>query len=144
MTDLAYFDAFVQRLRAHDWHWEKADDMRAWKAGQAEQYAIERAAGKDPVLCDLIEAARACTVTVTMPWMEYADRARARLAGGSTAGAPTDTRRLAKIVHTLAVALARADPDNRAPQRALDALQNMGLLQSALVESPQPGRQHAQ
>lgn len=138
MTDLAYFDAFVQRLRAHDWHWEKADDFRAWKAGQAEQYGIQRAAADDPVLQDLIAAARAGTVTITTPWLDYAARVRAKLAGGSTADAPTDTRRLAKIVHTLAIALARADPDNRAPKRALDALQSMGLLQSAITAPAAP------
>lgn len=41
MTDPAYLNAYIGRLQAHDWHYEKSDDTRVFKAGQASRQALE-------------------------------------------------------------------------------------------------------
>ena len=51
------------------------------------------------------------------------------------AKAPPDTaQRLAMTVKTLAGALLRADPDNRLPQRAMEFLRTLGLLEGVMTQ----------
>lgn len=143
---LPYLDAYIDRLRAHDWWYERSDDPRTFKAGMANAQKLAREAASDPRLGELYDFASMIFGTdrrderpgqwqcwLTFP--EFCEVTRRRLDATATAR-PTDAQRLAKIVHTLAVALARADPDNRAPQRALDALQSMGLLEATLTTPP--------
>lgn len=143
MIDLPYLDAYIKRLQAHDWHYERSDDPRVFKAGQAARFALEREAAGDRsgVLGELYIALSnyrlsshrevRCHLTVD----EFFELMRRRL-DASAKPLPNAPQQLAKMVHTLAVALARADPDNRAPQRALDALQRMGMLEAALTTPP--------
>jgi len=134
---LPYLDAYIDRLKAHDWFYQHSDDSRVFKAGQASEHKLLREAESSALLRDLYAAAKAFPGK-TSHWLEFpevCDLVRRRLDASATAR-PTDAQRLAKIVHTLAVALARADPDNRAPQRALDALQSMGLLEATLTTPP--------
>lgn len=141
--DPAYLNAYIDRLRAHDWWYERSDDPRTFKAGLAENHKLRREAESEPFLRPLFDAASfvnstRCAdglVTRALTFDEFAEVCRRRLVANATAR-PTDAQRLAKIVHTLAVALARADPDNRAPRRALDALNTMGLLEATLTTPP--------
>lgn len=146
MIDPAYLNAYIDRLKAHDWFYERSDDPRTFKAGLASAQKLYREAASNPLLLELHGVAAMTLGTErrdTRPgqwqcWLtfdEFAEVTRRRLVANAAAR-PTDTQRLAKIVHTLAVALARADPDNRAPQRALDALQSMGLLEATLTTPP--------
>lgn len=142
MIDPAYLSAYIDRLKAHDWFYERSDDHRAWKAGAANAQKLTREAATDPLLRELYDVASMIFGTQRRDahpgqwqcWLtfdEFAEVTRRRLVANATAR-PTDTQRLAKIVHALAIALARADPDNRAPQRAFDALHTMGLLPGCL------------
>lgn len=140
MIDPAYLNAYIDRLKSHDWHYERSDDHRVFKAGLAARHALEREADLDNTgaLRQLYQAVRSQhfaaldRIDVELSHSEHIDLLLRRATGNATAR-PTDAQRLAKIVHTLAVALARADPDNRAPQRALDALNTMGLLEATLT-----------
>lgn len=141
--DPAYLNAYIDRLKAHDWFFERSDDSRVFKAGLAAEQKLRREAESDPLLRELFEVAAYIRGTLRQDarpghwqcWLtfdEFAEVCRRRLVANATAR-PTDAQRLAKIVHALAIALARADPDNRAPQRALDALNTMGLLEATLT-----------
>jgi hypothetical protein len=145
MITLPYLTFYIERLRAHDWHYEQSDDPRVFKAGQAAKLALQREAKLDDsgMLQSLYEAMERSAwrrssgphqVVADLTFDEYAAVILKRI--DPKASMPTAVQKLAKIVHTLAVALARADPDNRAPQRALDALQSMGLLEATLTTPP--------
>jgi len=140
MIDPSYLNAYIDRLKAHDWHYEQSDDPRVFKAGQAARFALEREAQLDTsgVLQALYGSCRsACTgydrgITCAVTFDEYVDLVLKRNKA-SAPGRPDPTRRLAACVRSLAHALARADPDNGAPQRAMKLLQDLQLLESTLL-----------
>lgn len=140
MIDPNYLNAYIDRLKSHDWHYERSDDHRVFKAGQAARFALEREAQLDTsgVLQALYGSCRsACTgydrgITCQLTFDEYADLVLKRNRA-STPGRADPAHRLAACVRSLAHALARADPDNGAPQRAMKLLQDLGLLESTLL-----------
>lgn len=139
--DHAYLASFIERLRAHDWHYEQSDDPRVFKAGQASKLGLLREAGLDPTktLHGLYHAMSNAYwnneqphhVSALLSFDEYAAVVLKRV--DPKAAAPSTVQHLAKIVRALAGALARADPDNQAAGRAIGALQRMGLLESTLM-----------
>lgn len=145
MIDLPYLDAYIERLKAHDWWYERSDDPRTWKAGLANAQKLSREAAADPLLGELHDFAAMIFGTprrdirpgqwqAWLSFAEFAEVSRRRLVASATAR-PDVTQQLAKMVHALASALARADPDNQAPSRAIGALERMGLLDGVLSET---------
>lgn len=136
----AYLNAYIDRLKAHDWHYEQSDDPRVFKAGLAAEQKLRREAESEPFLRPLFDAAcfvhsARCTdglTTRALTFDEFAEVCRRRLVANATAR-PDPTHRLAACVRSLAHALARADPDNGAPQRAMKLLQDLQLLESTLL-----------
>lgn len=143
MIDPAYLSAYIDRLKAHDWFYERSDDHRAWKAGAANAQKLTREAATDPLLRELYDVASMIFGTQRRDdrpgqwqcWLtfdEFAEVTRRRLVANAAAR-PDPTQRLAACVRSLANALAQAAPDNGAPQRAMKLLQNLGLLESTLM-----------
>lgn len=143
MIDPAYLNAYIDRLRVHDWFYERSDDPRTFKAGLASAQKLYREAASDPLLLELHGVAAMTLGTErrdTRPgqwqcWLsfdEFAEVTRRRLVANATAR-PDPTHRLAACVRSLAHALARADPDNGAPSRAMKLLQDLQLLESTLL-----------
>lgn len=141
--DPAYLQSYIDRLNAHDWHYEKTDDARVWKAGQAAQEKLRREASTDPVLFELYHARSDSKSDLTngqkrmllmgVTFDEFCAVIVKRNA--RDAKAPPDTaQRLAMTVKTLAGALLRADPDNRLPQRAMEFLRTLGLLEGVMTQ----------
>lgn len=140
MIDPAYLNAYLDRLQAHDWHYERSDDNRVFKAGQAARHALEREADIDSTgaLRALYQAvlrwqfSAIDRISVELTHREHIDLLLRRAVANATAR-PDPTHRLAACVRSLAHALARADPDNGAPSRAMKLLQDLQLLESTLL-----------
>lgn len=142
--DPAYLNAYIDRLQAHDWHYEKSDDMRGFKAGQASRLALEREAALDSTgtLQTLLNAmatiqfGRDGSIEAHLSWREYVDLVLRRVAPNAPARA-TEAQQLARAVRGLAHALAKADPDNALSGRAIGLLQRLGMLDSTLLHPPE-------
>jgi len=146
LIDPAYLNAYIDRLRAHDWFYERSDDPRTFKAGQAERQKLMRESDQEPLLRGLYESAafiygterRDARQGQWQSWLtfdEFCEVTRRRLDANATAR-PDPTHRLAACVRSLANALAQAAPDNNAPSRAMKLLQDLGLLESTLLPKP--------
>jgi hypothetical protein len=48
--DIDLFDAYIQRLAKHDWHFEDADDMKAYRSGKANETQLKQVANSHPLL----------------------------------------------------------------------------------------------
>ena len=57
MITLPYLDAYIDRLRQHDWFYAYSDDPRVFKAGQAAAQKLQREGEASPLLRDLYECA---------------------------------------------------------------------------------------
>lgn len=142
--DPAYLNAYIDRLQAHDWHYEKSDDTRSFKAGQASRLALEREAALDATgtLQKLLSAmattqfGRDGAIEARLSWREYVDLILRRAAANAPARA-SEAQQLARAVRGLAHALAKADPDNALPGRAIGLLQRLGMLESTLLPPPE-------
>lgn len=142
--DPAYLNAYIDRLQAHDWHYEKSDDTRSFKAGQASRLALEREAALDATgtLQKLLSAmatiqfGRDGSIEAHLSWREYVDLVLRRVATNAPARA-TEAQQLARMVRGLAYALVKADPDNALPGRAICLLQRLGLLEGAMLPQPE-------
>lgn len=146
MADLspAYLDAFIQRLERHDWFYEMADDSRTFKAGQAEHQKLEAEARADPLLLVLFNARAGAAARArdgrpedslyAISFGEFCDVVRRRHRAATTA--PDREQRLARAVRQLAALLTAARPDSKAPEYAINMLQQMGLLEIALAPTP--------
>lgn len=148
--DPAYLNAYIDRLKAHDWFFERSDDSRVFKAGLAAEQKLRREAESDPLLRELFEVAAYIRGTLRQDarpghwqcWLtfdEFAEVCRRRLVANATAR-PDPTHRLAACVRSLANALAQAAPDNGAPARAMKLLQDLQLLESTLLPA-KPGKE---
>ena len=116
---LPYLDAYIDRLRTHDWYFERADDPRPYKAGLAADQKLRREAESEPLLRDLYECAAYILGTHRIDarptqwqcWLtfdEFCEVTRRRLAAQAAPRADV-THQLARMVRALAGALARAD-----------------------------------
>lgn len=54
--DLTIFNAFVQRLAAHDWHYDYSDDGNVWRRGKANQAQLVEVANSHPLLKQAFDA----------------------------------------------------------------------------------------
>jgi hypothetical protein len=56
MATIVEFEAYVEALKRHDWHFEFSDDPSIYRAGVAKERELKQQADKDPVLAQAFKA----------------------------------------------------------------------------------------